>query len=59
MPKVLFVNACVRGEASRTLRLSRVFLDAPSAACPRVEFIQQDRNIMGIRAVDMETLNCK
>lgn len=59
MPEVLFVNACVRGEASRTLRLSKAFLDTLSAACPRVEIIHQELNTMGLRPVDMETLNCK
>ena len=59
MSKVLFVNACVRGEASRTLRLARVFLDALSAACPQVEIIHQDLTTMGLRSVDMDTLNRK
>lgn len=59
MPKVLFVNACVRGEASRTLQLARVFLDALKSACSEVEIIYQDLNTMGLRSVDMETLNRK
>ena len=59
MPKVLFVNACVRGEESRTLRLARVFLDVLKESCPGVEIIHQDLNTMGLRSVDMATLNRK
>ncbi len=59
MAKVLFVNACVRGEASRTLRLARVFIDALAAACPGVEILEQDLTTMGLYPVNMETLNRK
>ena len=59
MPKVLFVNACVRGEASRTLQLAQAFLDALVAACPGVEIIHQDLNTLGLRCVNMDTLKCK
>lgn len=59
MAKVLFVNACVRGEASRTLRLARVFMEALCAKLPGVEIIEHDLASMGLRSVDMETLNRK
>lgn len=59
MPKVLFVDACVRGEESRTLRLARVFLDTLKKSCPGVEIIHQDLNTLGLRSVDMDTLRYK
>ena len=34
MENLLFINACVRGERSRTLKLARRFLDAYRAAHP-------------------------
>lgn len=56
MAKVLFVNACVRGGASRTLELAKVFLDTLRRELPDVEVAQQDLNTMGLRSVDMDTL---
>lgn len=57
--KILFVNACVRGEDSRTLRLARAFLDSMRAALPQAEFIEHDLTKMQLRSVDLDTLNRK
>lgn len=59
MAKVLFVNACVRGEASRTLELARVFLDTLHRELPDIEITTQDLTTMGLRSVDMDTLTQK
>lgn len=40
MAKILFVNACVREEESRTLRLARTFLDAYAKAHPEDEITE-------------------
>lgn len=57
--KILFVNACVRGEASRTLRLGNAFLETLKAALPEAEIIRHDLTKMGLRSVDMDTLSRK
>lgn len=59
MAKVLFVNACVRGNASRTLELAQVFLDALRRELPDIEITTQDLTTMGLRSVDMDTLTQK
>lgn len=56
MAKVLFVNACVRGNVSRTLELAQVFLDALRRELPDIEITTQDLTTMGLRSVDMDTL---
>lgn len=53
--KILFVNACVRGDASRTLRLARAFLDA----MPEAEIVEHDLTKMQLRSVDADTLRRK
>lgn len=59
MAKVLFVNACVRGNVSRTLELAQVFLDALRRELPDIEITTQDLTTMGLRSVDMDTLTQK
>lgn len=59
MVKVLFVNACVRGKASRTLELAQVFLDTLRRELPDAKVIEQDLTAMGLCSVDMETLGHK
>lgn len=43
MPELLFVNACIRGERSRTLRLARTFLADWAAKHP--EYLITERNL--------------
>lgn len=59
MAKVLFVNACVRGAASRTLELAQVFLEVLCRELPDAEVTEQDLTTMGLRSVDMDTLTRK
>jgi len=59
MRKVLFVNACVRGEESRTLRLAKVFLNELRKALPDCELVEHNLMEMGLRSVDMQTLERK
>ena len=42
MSELLFVNACVRGERSRTLALARRFLDAYKKSHPEVRVTERD-----------------
>ncbi len=42
MEPILFVNACVRGEQSRTLRLARHFLKTYAALHPDKEIYERD-----------------
>lgn len=42
MENLLFINACVRGESSRTLKLARRFLDCYQAAHPETVVTQRD-----------------
>lgn len=42
MSELLFVNACVRGERSRTLRLARTFLESYSKAHPDAVITERD-----------------
>lgn len=53
---ILFVNACVRGEDSRTLRLARAFLDTLAAELGQVCITQHDLPAMGLQPVNRETL---
>ena len=39
---LLFVNACIRGEASRTFQLCRAFLEAFAAAAPGVPILEHN-----------------
>lgn len=54
--KLLFVNACPRGAASRTLRLAETFLDAFVQEKPDTTIIRHDLPKMGLRPVDAATL---
>ena len=58
MKTVLFVNACMRGEESRTLALCRAFLDAVQRELP-VRVIEHDLRTMGLKSVDADTLAVK
>lgn len=53
---ILFVNACVRGEDSRTLRLAQVFLEALADFLPNVRIIEHHLPTMGLLPVDVNTL---
>jgi len=53
---LLFVNACPRGEASRTLHLARVFLAEVTRLAPELEIITHDLNVMGLPSIDAASL---
>lgn len=53
---ILFVNACIRGEDSRTLRLAKAFLRALEAAAPGVCITEHNLPAMGLTPVDAQTL---
>ena len=57
--KILFVNACMRGEASRTLSLCRAFLDTLSECLPDAEITEHDLRTMGLRSVTEQVLAVK
>lgn len=57
--KLLFVDACPRREASRTLRLARVFTEELARACPRLEIARHCLPAMALRPEDAETLALK
>ena len=59
MPQGLFVNACPRGEESRTLHLARVFLEALCDQCPSLMMTEHDLTQMNLQSVDMTTLQMK
>ena len=42
MSKILFINACVRGEESRTLKLARAFLEAYAPLHPGDVIVERD-----------------
>ena len=42
MENLLFINACVRGERSRTLKLARRFLEAYRAGHPDTVITERD-----------------
>lgn len=56
---ILFVNACVRGADSRTLRLAQSFLDTLGHALPQAHIIIHDLPTMRLLPVDADTLNRK
>ena len=51
MENLLFINACVRGERSRTLKLARRFLDAYRAAHPDTVITERDLCAARLHAV--------
>ncbi len=53
---ILFVNACVRGEDSRTLRLANAFLSELTACLPQAHISQQCLPDMNLPPVDAATL---
>lgn len=57
--KVLFVNACVRGEASRTLDLANTFISALQQKLSDMELVTQDLTVLRLQSVDMEILERK
>lgn len=59
MPHGLFVNACPRGEDSRTLRLAHVFLEALCGNCPSLTMTEHNLTRMNLRSVDKATLMMK
>lgn len=54
--KILWVNACVRGEESRTLRLARYFLEGLRRAVPDARIITHDLTEMALAPVDAAML---
>lgn len=58
MKRILFVNACPRGEASRTLKLAKAFLDEVKAL-GHVEVAVQNLPDMHLTSVDADTLAMK
>lgn len=50
--KVLFVNACMRGEKSRTLQLCRDYLSKLGAAYPQAQIEEVDLTTMDIEVQD-------
>lgn len=59
MPHGLFVNACPRGEESRTLHLARVFLKELCNQCPSLMMTEHDLTQMHLHSVDKTTLQMK
>lgn len=53
---VLFVNACVRGENSRTLRLADAFLGELKKCLPDVSITEQNLPEMNMQPVNLQTL---
>ncbi len=57
MEKLLFVNACIRGEGqSRTLQLCRAFLQEYCRLHPDTELQEVDVSRLGLLPLDVETL---
>lgn len=54
--KLLFVNACPRGEDSRTLRLARTFLNTLTALLPQCEVTEEALYPAGLTPVDAALL---
>lgn len=54
--KVLFVDACMRGEASRTRRLARCFLSELMTLAPDWTLSVQDLGAMALQPLDAESL---
>ena len=57
--KILFVNACPRGAASRTLALAKTFLEELRDAAPETEIITHDLCEMNLQPVTAQTLAIK
>lgn len=57
--KLLYVDACVRGEASRTARLAGAFLEECSRLMPDLAITVQRLSDMGLRPIDAENLAMK
>lgn len=57
--KLLFVDACVRGDASRTRRLADVFLAECRRLLPGLTVTVHDLNVMNLMPIDDRTLAMK
>ena len=57
--KLLYVDACVRGETSRTKRLASVFLEECGRLMPGLSVITQRLGDMSLRSIDADTLAMK
>lgn len=57
--KLLYVDACVRGEASRTARLADVFLKECRRLMPDMTVTVQRLSEMGLKPIDARTLTMK
>ena len=57
MKKLLFINACIRGERSRTLRLCKKYISTFLAYHPEYEMEEVELNSMPLKIQDMEELD--
>lgn len=57
--KLLYVDACVRGDASRTRRLAETFLEECGKLLPGMTVVTQRLCEMDLRPIDAETLAMK
>ena len=57
--KILFVNACMRGDASRTLTLCEAFLSEIKKMIPESEVVIHDLRMMRLKSVDQAVLDMK
>lgn len=57
--KILFVNACMRGDDSRTLRLCNAFLNRIKERVAEAEIIVHDLRAMELKSVDQSVLDMK
>lgn len=57
--KVLFVNACPRGEASRTLRLARTFMAELQNCAPDVQLTEHCLTQMQLQPIGMDEINLR
>lgn len=57
--KLLLVNACPRGEASRTLRLARAFMEQIRACMPEIEVVEHRLTQMDLRPIGMDEITLR
>ena len=57
--KVLFADACIRGELSRTARLAGAFLGRLREECPEMELLRQPLWELGLQPLDAGALRAR
>lgn len=57
--KVLYADACIRGELSRTARLAGAFLGRLREVCPDLELLRQPLWEMGLQPLDAGALRAR